>query len=113
MDHVKEDRAGEDLLFEVLLRLGVDPTARIDVRNAANQAFFVVPDGPVIACLAEDYDNADVAKVAAALTSIAKEISPQADVTVVLRDSAFVNDVAKTNLLAALEQSAISNVKTI
>lgn len=113
MDHVKEDRVGEDLLFEVLLRLGVDPTARIDVRNAANQAFFVVPDGPVIACLAEDYDNADVAEVAAALTSIANEISPQADVTVVLRDSAFVNDVAKTNLLAALEQSAISNVKTI
>lgn len=113
LDHVKADRVGEDLLFEVLLRLGVDPTARIDVRSAANQSIFVVPDGPVIACLAENYDNADVAEVAAALASIAEEISPQSDVTVVLRDSAFVNDVAKTNLLAALEQSSISNVKTI
>lgn len=113
LDHVKSDRSSDDLLFEVLLRLGVDPTARVDVQKAANQSVFVVPDGPVIACLAETYDNADVAAVASALTRIAEEISPQADVTVVLRDSAFANDVAKTNLLAALEQSSISNVKTI
>ncbi|WP_411698543.1 site-specific DNA-methyltransferase [Conyzicola sp.] len=113
LDHVKSDRGSNDLLFEILLRLGVDPTARIEIRSAANQSIYVVPDGPLIACLADDYDNADVAEVAAALAKIAEEISPAADVTVVLRDSAFLSDVAKTNLLAALDQSAISNVKTI
>lgn len=113
LNHVKPGRTTEDLLFEILLRLGIDPTAVIHETTAGSQKVYVVDAGPLIACLDEDYKNDDVSGVANSLKDLANAIKAGTDVTVVLRDSAFANDVAKTNLIAALEQHGISSVKTI
>ena len=42
-----------------------------------------------------------------------KELAPVGDTTCVFRDSAFENDVAKTNLAAILEQHGIGNVRSL
>jgi len=42
-----------------------------------------------------------------------EELAPAGDTTCVFRDSAFENDVAKTNLAAILEQHGIQNVRSL
>jgi len=42
-----------------------------------------------------------------------KSLAPAGDTTCVFRDSAFVDDVAKTNLAAILEQHGIVNVRSL
>lgn len=42
-----------------------------------------------------------------------KELTPAGDTTCVFRDSAFADDVAKTNLAAILEQHGIQNVRNL
>ena len=41
------------------------------------------------------------------------ELEPAGDTTVVFRDSAFADDVAKTNLTAILEQRGLGNVRSL
>jgi adenine-specific DNA-methyltransferase len=41
------------------------------------------------------------------------ELAPESDSTVVLRDSAFADDVAKTNLAAILQQHGLENVRSL
>ena len=41
------------------------------------------------------------------------ELAPAGDSTVVFRDSAFADDVAKTNLAAILEQRGLENVRSL
>jgi adenine-specific DNA-methyltransferase len=42
-----------------------------------------------------------------------KEQAPSGESTVVFRDSAFVDDVAKSNLSAILQQHGLENVRSI
>jgi adenine-specific DNA-methyltransferase len=42
-----------------------------------------------------------------------KELAPVGDTTCIFRDSAFADDVAKTNLAAILEQNGIGNVRSL
>lgn len=42
-----------------------------------------------------------------------KELSPAGETSVVFRDSAFADDVAKTNLTAILQQHGIGNVRSL
>jgi adenine-specific DNA-methyltransferase len=41
-----------------------------------------------------------------------KELAPAGESTVVFRDSAFADDVAKTNLAAILQQHGLENVRS-
>ena len=113
LDHVRPGRSANDLLFEALLKLGIDPSAHIQLRSVGGHDAYVVAEGPLIGYLGEKYENAEVDVVAQELVELAQELSDARDVTVLLRDTAFRDDVAKANLLAALEQGSISNVKTI
>jgi adenine-specific DNA-methyltransferase len=42
-----------------------------------------------------------------------KELEPASDTQVVFRDSAFANDIAKTNMTAILEQHGIAHVRSL
>jgi adenine-specific DNA-methyltransferase len=42
-----------------------------------------------------------------------KELGPEGESTVVFRDSAFADDVAKTNAAAILDQHGIANVRSL
>jgi adenine-specific DNA-methyltransferase len=42
-----------------------------------------------------------------------KELGPAGETTVVFRDSAFADDVAKTNLTAILQQHGLENVRSL
>ena len=64
-------------------------------------------------CLAEQITREQVEPLAQGIIDWHKELAPAGETTCVFRDSAFENDVAKTNLAAILEQHGIQNVRSL
>lgn len=89
-DNIKEDRTPEDLLFQVMLDLGILLSSKIQVRSVEvgmrNYSYFDVEDGYLIACFDKNIDE----KV---ITTIAK----QKPYYFVMRDSSMASDSVATN----------------
>ena len=66
-----------------------------------------------MACLAEKIARDEVEPLAQGIVAWHKELAPAGDTTCVFRDSAFADDVAKTNLAAILEQNGIEKVRSL
>ena len=85
-DNIKSDRTPEDLLFQVMLELGVLLDSKIEVQQVAGKQVYNVADGFLIAC----FDKGVTDEV---ITAIAK-LHPQ---YAVLRDSSYADDSTATN----------------
>ena len=64
--NIKEDRSGEDLLFQVMLDLGIELSSSIEVRSLADHTVYVVNDGYLAACF-DDRVSLDAARAIAGL----------------------------------------------
>lgn len=113
IDHVGSDRGSDDLLYEILLKLGLDLCVQILVRPIAGKPVQAVGGGVLITCLDPLIEAAEAEPLALGIAEWRKELDPAGDVTCVFRDSAFENDVAKTNLAAILEQHGIAKVRSL
>ena len=113
VDHIKSNRTSEDLLYELLLKLGLDLCIPIDVRSIAGHTVRSVGAGTLIACLAESFASDEVEPLGLGIADWHAELEPAGETTVVFRDSAFADDVAKTNLTAILEQRGLGNVRSL
>ncbi len=67
----------------------------------------------LIACLDPQIQASDVEPLARGIIAWHKELAPAGDTTCVFRDSAFADDVVKTNMAAILEQNGIANVRSL
>lgn len=85
-DNIKEDRTPEDLLFQVMLDLGVLLSSKIEETTIAGKKVFNVANNYLIACFDENITD-DV------ITDIAK----QKPYYFVMRDSSMANDSVATN----------------
>ncbi|MDE2121168.1 MAG: site-specific DNA-methyltransferase, partial [Betaproteobacteria bacterium] len=72
-----------------------------------------VGGGVLMACLVEEITRDQVELLAQGIIGWRNELSPASDTTCVFRDSAFADDVAKTNMAAILEQNGIANVRSL
>ena len=113
IDHVKEGRNEQDILYELLLKLGLDLSAPIETRIVAGKQVRSIGAGVLFACLDENIAREDVEPLALGIAAWREELAPAGDSTVVFRDSAFADDVAKTNLAAILEQRGLGNVRSL
>lgn len=113
VEHLKTDRSEADILFEVLLKLGLDLCVPIETRTIARNSVHAIGGGVLIACLAETITAIEVEQLAQGIVEWHKALAPAGDTTCVFRDSAFADDVAKTNLGAILEQHGIANVRSL
>ncbi len=155
IDHLKTDRTEQDILFELLLKLGLDLCVPIETRifyhekHEAHEkggdqkveammslhpqdfrAFRVfrgspaespegshtahsIGGGSLLVCLSPAIPQADVEPLALGLVAWHKELKPAGETTVVFRDSAFADDVAKTNLTAILHQHGLETVRSL
>jgi adenine-specific DNA-methyltransferase len=113
VDHLKTDRTEQDILFELLLKLGLELCVPIETRKIAGHAVHSIGAGTLLACLSKSIPQADVEPLAAGLVAWHKEESPAGEPTVVFRDSAFADDVAKTNLAAILKQNGLETVRSL
>ena len=89
-DNIKEDRTPEDLLFQVMLDLGILLSSKIQVRSVEvgmrSYSYFDVEDGYLIACFDKNIDEE-------VITTIAK----QKPYYFVMRDSSMASDSVATN----------------
>lgn len=85
-DNIKEDRTPEDLLFQVMLDLGVLLSSKIEETTIAGKKVFNVEDNYLIACFDEDITD-----------DVITEIAKQKPYYFVLRDSSMANDSVATN----------------
>jgi len=118
IEHLKTGRTEQDILFELLLKLGLDLCVTIEtkkVEGSANQAHSLhsIGGGSVLVCLSQSIPQADVEPLALALVAWHQELKPAGDTTVVFRDSAFADDVAKTNITAILQQHGLETVRSL
>lgn len=112
-DHLMDGRTESDILYELLLKLGLDLCVPIDKRSIQGKDVHSVGGGVLMACLAEHITRDDVEPLAQGIVAWHEELQPAGDTTCVFRDSAFADDVAKTNLAAILEQHGIQNVRSL
>lgn len=112
-EHLLEGRSEADVLYELLLKLGLDLCVPIEQRTIAGREVHSVGGGVLMTCLAEQITREQVEPLAQGIIDWHKELAPAGDTTCVFRDSAFENDVAKTNLAAILEQHGIQNVRSL
>ncbi|CAP44585.1 site-specific DNA-methyltransferase [Bordetella petrii] len=112
-DHLLEGRSEADVLYELLLKLGLDLCVPIEQRNIEGLHVHAIGGGVLLTCLAETITREQVEALAQGIIGWHKELAPAGDTTCVFRDSAFADDVAKTNLAAILEQHGIQNVRSL
>ena len=113
LDHVESDRSDDDVLYEMLLKLGLDLCVAIDSKPIAGKTVQSIGGGVLLACLDEQITVADAEPLALGIVAWHREQQTAGEVTCVFRDSAFENDVAKTNLAAILEQHGIAKVRSL
>ena len=85
-DNIKEDRTSEDLLFQVMLDLGVLLSSKIKETTIAGKKVFNVEDNYLIACFDDNITE-----------EVITEIAKQKPYYFVMRDSSMANDSVATN----------------
>jgi len=118
IEHLKTDRTEQDILFELLLKLGLDLCVPIETRKvegATKQTHDIhsIGGGSLLVCLSPAIPQADVEPLALDLVAWHAALKPAGETTVVFRDSAFDDDVAKTNLTAILHQHGLETVRSL
>jgi adenine-specific DNA-methyltransferase len=113
MEHLVEGRGEEDVLYELLLKRGVDLTVPIEEKTIAGKTVYSIGYGVLFACLDTAISREEIEDLAQGIIDWHKELEPAGNTQVVFRDSAFANDIAKTNMTAILEQHGIAHVRSL
>ena len=115
IENLKPDRSERDILFELLLKLGLPLTVPIEEKSIAGKVVYSVGSGALFVCLAEKIESHEVESLTLGIVHWKSELSPKVEVQIVFRDSAFSNDTVKTNLTSILEQNgfARNNVRSL
>lgn len=102
VDNVKSDRTPEDLLFQVMLDLGVLLSSSIEVKEIAGKKVFNVADGFLLACFDHDVTEETV-----------KAIAQMKPYYAVFRDSSMANDSVATNFDQIFETYSPETVRKV
>ena len=113
IEHLKADRTETDILYELLLKRGLDLCVPIEQKTIAGKAVHSIGGGVLLACLSTQITRDEVEPLAQGMVAWHQGLAPVGDTTCIFRDSAFADDVAKTNLAAILNQHGISNVRSL
>ena len=102
VDNVKPDRNPEDLLFQVMLDLGVLLSSPIEVKEIAGKKVFNVAEGFLLACFDHDVTEETV-----------KAIAQMKPYYAVFRDSSMANDSVATNFDQIFETYSPETVRKV
>ncbi len=120
VENIKPDRSEADLLYELLLKYGLDLSAPIEERDIDYRLkgeaisknhksnFHIIDGGALIVCQAEIVSLEVVDGIAA----LKDELKPEV-MRVLFKDSGFADDVVKVNAVQILRQAGIDNVKSV
>ena len=101
-DNIKHDRTDEDLLFQAMIELGIELSAKIEKREIAGKTVWSVADNYLMACFDKDVNET-------AITEIAR----QHPYYFVLRDSSLATDNVADNFEQIWEEYSKETVRKI
>ena len=101
-DNVKPDRTAEDLLFQVMLDLGVELSATIDQRTIDGKHVFFVNDNYLVACFDENIAESTITEIA--------KMKPY---YFVMRDSSLASDNVADNFDQLFETYSKDTIRKI
>ncbi len=103
VDHIRDGRTDDDLLYELLLKSGYPLTTKVEKVSAAGKTFYSVADGLLLVCLEKEITH-DLIKAMA-------ERKPE---RVVCLDAGFAgNDQLKTNAVQTMKAKGVTSFKTV
>lgn len=103
VDHVRDGRTADDLLYELLLKSGYPLTTRVEKVNAAGKTFYSVADGLLLVCLEKELTH-----------DLIKAMADRKPERVVCLDEGFVgNDQLKTNAVQTMKTKGVTSFKTV
>jgi adenine-specific DNA-methyltransferase len=112
-EHIVPGRTEQDVLYELLLKLGLDLCVPILTKDFAGRSVHSIGGGALIVCLADGLSKDVIESLSAGIIAWINELAPAVDTRVVFKDSGFVDDIAKTNMAAILNQNGISDVRSL
>lgn len=101
-DNIKEDRTNEDLLFQVMLDLGISLSSSIQKEKIDNKNVYVVADGFLIACFDQSLTD-----------EIVKKIAKKEPYYAVFRDSSMATDSVATNFDQIFENISPKTIRKV
>ena len=105
-DNIKEDRTEEDLVYEIMLKYGIDLTLPIQKENIKNHTIYSIGYGALLICLDDDITK-DITKP---IIDLSKD---SISTRVVFKDNGFKSDSDKTNIKETLKVNNIEEFITI
>jgi len=98
VDNIKPDRTSEDLLFQVMLSLGIELSAKIEVKEIAGKKVLSVDDDFLLACFDKDVNETTIEGMAKLLPT-----------HLVIRDASAANDNVLDNFEQIIESYSNEN----
>jgi len=108
IDNIKSDRKSLDVLYEILLKYGLD----LNIPIEENKNFYSIGGGSLLVSLNKEINDKVIDSICEEYKKLS-EMDKEFKTTVVLRDNSFKNDVVKTNAIKKLEQVGISEIRSI
>jgi len=105
--NIKPDRTEEDVLYEILLKYGLDLTLPIEEKKIEGKTVFNVGFGALFICLGDNLTR----KVAEGIGAWKEALDPEM-CRVIFKDTGFT-DVEKTNSVQTLKRFGIAEIKSI
>ena len=101
-DNIKHDRTDEDLLFQAMIELGIELSAKIEQREIAGKTVWSVADNYLMACFDKDVNETTIT-----------EIARQHPYYFVLRDSSLATDNVADNFEQIWEEYSKETIRRI
>lgn len=108
VENIKPSRSEEDVLYELLLKYGLDLTVPMETRQVDGKNVAIIGAGALIVCLADSIGL----KVVEGIAALKDEFKPEI-MRVVFKDAGFADDVVKANAVQILKQAGIDDVKSL
>lgn len=101
-NNIKGDRTEEDLLFQTMIDLGIELSAKIERTEIAGKTVWNVSDGYLLACFDEEVNETTIT-----------EIAKQHPYYFVMRDSSLANDQVADNFEQIFEHYSKDTIRKI
>lgn len=107
-DIIKMGRTNEDLLYEIIIKMGIEPTVGIEEIKFGEKIIYNIGMGALLICLEDEITEDLVAEI-----PNHKSIIDEMDTKVVFKESGFRSDSAKMNAIQKLKQFGITDVRSV
>ncbi|WP_219649771.1 hypothetical protein [Clostridium sporogenes] len=103
VDNFVPGRTEEDVVYEIMLKYGIDLTYPIEVREISGKKVFSIGFGALVICL----DNEITLDVVNGIVDLKNELDPETT-RIVFKDNGFKTDSVKTNAIEILKRNNIN-----